>query len=57
MLLTDVMERAVNSAFEDREITLDSVSVHVSANVFTDAVIDGTVAIKFAFWLRRLRRS
>src|SRR5580692_3741109 len=43
-----MMECAIHAAFENRKITFGRVYVSVTTDIFSDAVIDGTVLCKFA---------
>ena len=47
MFLADMMIYTVDAAFKDGEVAFNRVCMNVSANVFADAVVDGTVKDEF----------
>jgi hypothetical protein len=48
MLLADVVIRPIDRAFEDGEIALNRVRMHIASDILSSAVIDGTVPSEFA---------
>jgi hypothetical protein len=46
VLLRNVMVNAVNTALHDRKVSLYSVGMHITTNVFADAVIDRVMQTK-----------
>src|ERR1700730_14364893 len=47
MFLADMMVHAIDAALEDRKISFDCICVDIAANIFANAVVDGTVKDEF----------